>query len=102
MEEFLNILYEFLFATPEGVTVAVVGPLAVAGIAAGIQIIGGLFGGGKRRRAERQARQKAARLEAKLGQLEKNRQAIVNPYAGVKDISSMAKDLSGNGKQSFC
>ena len=69
--------------------------LAVAGIGAGIQLIGGLFGGGKRRRAEKRAAQKAARLEAKLGQLEKNRQAIVNPYAGVKDISSMAKDLSG-------
>jgi len=69
--------------------------LAVAGIGAGIQLIGGLFGGGKRRRAEKRAAQKAARLEAKLGQLEKNRQAIINPYAGVKDISSMAKDLSG-------
>ena len=69
--------------------------LAVAGISAGIQIIGSLFGGGKRRRAERRAAQKAARLEAKLGQLEKNRQAIVNPYADVKDISGMAKDLSG-------
>jgi len=72
-----------------------VNALAVAGISAGIQLIGGLFGGGKRRRAERRARQKAARLEAKLGQLEKNRQAIINPYEGVKDVSSMAKDLSG-------
>ena len=32
MEEVLNILYEFLFAAPEGVTMAL-GPLAVAGIA---------------------------------------------------------------------
>ena len=70
-------------------------PLTGALVGAGIQLIGGLFGGGKRRRAERRAAQKAARLEAKLGQLEKNRQAIVNPYAGVKDISSMAEDLSG-------
>ena len=38
MEEVLNILYEFLFAAPEGVTMAL-GPLAVAGIAsAGIQV----------------------------------------------------------------
>jgi hypothetical protein len=35
------------------------------------------------------------RLEGKLDSLEKSRQAIVNPYAGVSDISSMAKDLSG-------
>lgn len=95
MEEFLNILNEFMFGNPHGVTMADPSALAVAGISAGIQLIGGLFGGGKRRRAERRARQKAARLEAKLGQLEKNRQAIVNPYAGVKDLSSMAKDLSG-------
>ena len=35
------------------------------------------------------------RLEGKLDSLEKSRQAITNPYAGVTDISSMAKDLSG-------
>ena len=88
MEEILINIYEFIFSNPYGLTLAT-GPsaLAVAGISAGIQLIGSLFGGGKRRRAERRAAQKAARLEAKLGQLEKNRQAIVNPYADVKDIS---------------
>ena len=96
MEEILINIYEFIFSNPYGLTLAT-GPsaLAVAGISTGIQLIGSLFGGGKRRRAERRAAQKAARLEAKLGQLEKNRQAIVNPYADVKDISGMAKDLSG-------
>jgi len=95
MEEILIHIYEFIFSNPYGLTLAT-GPsaLAVAGISAGIQLIGSLFGGGKRRRAERRAAQKAARLEAKLSSLEKNRQAIVNPYAGVKDISAMAKDLS--------
>ena len=94
MEETLIQIYEWFFGNPYGVTMADPSALAVAGISAGIQLIGSLFGGGKRRRAERRAAQKAARLEAKLSSLEKNRQAIVNPYAGVKDVSAMAKDLS--------
>ena len=96
MEEFLNIIYDWLFyRDPNMMYAEPLSPLAVVGISAGIQLIGSLFGGGKRRRAEKAAAQKAARLEAKLGQLEKNRQAIINPYEGVKDISAMAKDLSG-------
>ena len=39
------------------------------------------------------------RLE--LNQLEKTRQKISNPYAGVKDLSSMAKDLSSNLSNPF-
>ena len=35
MEEVLNILYEFLFATPEGVTMAI-GPLVVGGLLGGV------------------------------------------------------------------
>jgi len=96
MEEILNILYEFTFGNPYGLTMAE--PLsagAIAGIGAGIQLIGSLFGGGKRRRAARRAAQKKQMLEAKLGRLEKNRQSIINPYEGVKDLSNMAKDLSG-------
>lgn len=96
MEEILIQIYELFFGNPYGVTMAEpLSALAVAGIGAGIQLIGSLFGGGKRRRAERAATQEKARLEGKLSQLEKSRQAIVNPYAGVKDISSMAKNLSG-------
>ena len=36
MEEFLNILYKFMFGNPDGVTIMAIGPLAVAGISAGI------------------------------------------------------------------
>ena len=41
-----------------------------------------------KRRAEREARARAA----ELAKLERSRQAIINPYAGVKDVSSMASN----------
>jgi hypothetical protein len=39
------------------------------------------------------AREKA-RLQAQLTSLENSRQAIINPYEGVKDVSSLAQNLS--------
>jgi hypothetical protein len=41
-------------------------------------------------------RNEAARKAWEIQELEKNRQSIPNPYANVKDLSGMAKDLSGN------
>jgi len=99
MEEVLNILYEFLFTAPEGVTMAL-GPLAVAGVAsAGIQAVGGIisgiFGAGRARRARRAAEAEKRRLTGELKSLENGRQKVINPYSNTKDLSSMAKDLSG-------
>jgi len=69
-----------------GITAAIIG--------GGLSLIGSVFGGiGAGKRAKAAAREKL-RLEGKLNALEKNRQAIINPYANVKDISGMAKDLS--------
>ena len=52
----------------------------------------GMIGAGRQRRAA----QRAAKRRAKeLAKLESNRQAIINPYEGVKDISALASDLSG-------
>ena len=96
MEEVLNILYEFLFAMPEGVTMGI-GPLAAAGIVKGVgSLVGGLFGAGRARRARRRAAAEKRRLKGELNSLEKSRQGIINPYDKYKDISSLAKDLSGN------
>lgn len=36
-----------------------------------------------------------ARLEAEIAAFEKNRQAIINPYASFTNVSGLAKDLSG-------
>jgi len=69
--------------------------IATAAIIGGaISAIGSIFGAtGASKRAKAAAREKK-RLEGKLNALEKNRQAIINPYEGVKDISGMAEDLS--------
>ncbi len=96
MEEILNILYEFLFVGPDGVTMGI-GPLAAAGIVKGVgSLVGGLFGAGRARRARRRAAAEKRRLKGELNSLEKSRQKIVNPYSNTKDLSSLAKDLSGN------
>ena len=96
MEEVLNILYEFLFVGPDGITMAI-GPLAAAGIVKGVgSLVGGLFGAGRARRARRRAAAEKRRLKGELNSLEKSRQKIVNPYSNTKDLSSLAKDLSGN------
>ncbi len=95
MEEVLNILYDFLFAMPEGVTGA--SALVAGAVVSGIgKVIGGLFGAGRARRARRRAAAEKRRLKGELNSLEKSRQGIINPYDKYKDISSLAKDLSGN------
>ena len=70
-------------------------PLAIAGISAGISLIGGLIGGGKAKKQARAATYEKNRLDAKITALEKNRQPIINPYAEVTDVSGIAQDLSG-------
>ncbi len=96
MEEVLNILYEFLFATPEGVNMGIA-PLVAGALVSGVgKVIGGLFGAGRARRARRRAAAEKRRLKGELNSLEKSRQKIVNPYSNTKDLSSLAKDLSGN------
>ena len=69
-------------------------PVTGALIGGAVSLIGGLFGGGAARKRARAAAREKKRLEGKLNALEKNRQAIINPYANVKNVSSMAKDLS--------
>ena len=54
----------------------------------------GIFGGGAARRAKRKAQREVKRLSAKLNALENSRQAIINPYEGITDLSGMAVDRS--------
>jgi chromosome segregation ATPase len=68
--------------------------LTGAVIGAGTKIIGSLFGGSKAKAAARAAEAERRRLQGQLRSLEKNRQEIVNPYAGVTSLASMATDLS--------
>ena len=95
MEEILNILYNFLFAVPEGMQIGIA-PLVAGALISGVgKVIGGLFGAGRARRAARRAAAEKKRLKGELKSLEKNRQAIINPYSNTKDLSSLAKDLTG-------
>ena len=61
-----------------------------------LTVASGLFGMGSAKKARRAAAAEKRKQEAKLASLEKNRQAVINPFSGTKDLSSMAQDLSGN------
>ena len=69
--------------------------LAMAAIGVTTQIVGGIISGGAAKKRARAAAAEQARLQAELTRLENSRQSIVNPYADMKDVSYLAKDLSG-------
>jgi chromosome segregation ATPase len=66
-----------------------------AGIGALGSIAGSIFGASRAKKAERAAKQQAAKLNAELTSLENQRQGIINPYANTKDLSGLIKDTSG-------
>ena len=66
-----------------------------AGIGALGSIAGSIFGASRAKKAERAAKQQAAKLNAELTSLENQRQGIINPYANTKDLSGLVKDTSG-------
>ena len=63
--------------------------VAVGVIGAVGNIAGGIFGRRAARRAARAAAKRRRKLQAKMAQLEASRQEIINPYEGVKDLTSM-------------
>ena len=67
--------------------------MVVAGaISGGISIASGIIGMGSSRKARRRAEKEAAARAKELAALERSRQAIINPYEGVKDVSAMASN----------
>tara|TARA_R100001510_G_C7656892_1_gene217553 strand:+ start:3179 stop:3958 length:780 start_codon:yes stop_codon:yes gene_type:complete len=90
MEQILEQLQILFFGDPElGLTYGLA-PLAVAGlVTAGGSVLGGIFGASAAKRAERKAAAEKQRLQRKLDNLENNRQAIINPYDEVEDLSTM-------------
>jgi hypothetical protein len=58
-------------------------------------IVTGIVGMGSARRARKRAEREARARAAELASLERSRQAIIDPYSGVRDISSLASDLTG-------
>ena len=69
----------------------------VAGIIGGAgSIIGGMFGASAAKRAAREAAREKKRLEAKLKNLEDNRQPVINPYEGVESLTSQMSNPYAN------
>jgi hypothetical protein len=77
----------------------------VTGIVAGASLlasgIGAATAAGKAKKDANSAKGRRRRAEAKMESIKDSRQDIVNPYAGVTDLSSMATDLSGNLNNPF-
>ena len=63
-------------------------------VGAALSVGSSIFGASSASKARRRAESEKRKQLAKLDQLEKNRQAIPNPYENVKDLSGIAKDLS--------
>tara|TARA_R110002012_G_scaffold162887_1_gene325203 strand:- start:2153 stop:2956 length:804 start_codon:yes stop_codon:yes gene_type:complete len=78
-----------------GATAAVGTAAAVGvGVAAASTVVGGAIQSGQEHKAMVNARNAKEVAAAKVKALQDGRQDIINPYAGVTDLSDMAKDLS--------
>ena len=66
-----------------------------AGVAAAATVGGGLIAANQAKQAAKGYRNEAERKAGEIAEIEANRQSIPNPYAGIKDLSGIAKDLSG-------
>tara|TARA_R100001463_G_scaffold6257_2_gene20627 strand:+ start:8833 stop:9567 length:735 start_codon:yes stop_codon:yes gene_type:complete len=68
-------------------------------------LLGTILGGNKAKRDARRLRRKAVQEKrvatSGIKTIENNRQPVINPYANAKDLSSLAKDLSGNLSNPF-
>jgi hypothetical protein len=70
-------------------------------VALGATVVSGIIGGAKAKKAKRKAAKEAKRLSRKLNFLENNRQAIINPYEGITDLSGMAMDRSAQMSNAY-
>lgn len=68
----------------------------IAGAGALTSIVGGLFGAGAAKRAAQKAQKDKEAAIRQINLLESKRQTIINPYADVKDLSSMGKNAFAN------
>ena len=72
------------------------GAIIAGGIMAVGALVKGIFGASRAKRKQRRAAAEKRRLTGELKSLEKSRQKVINPYDNVKNLSSLAKDLTGN------
>jgi len=69
-------------------------PLSLAGFAA--SAVGSLFSGFSARKQARNAAEQARKYEQEVSRLQQSRQEIIDPYAGVTDLSSMITNPFAN------
>ena len=72
-----------------------------AGVGLAVSGIGAAVAAGNAKKQAKHAKSARGRAEAKMESIRDSRQDIVNPFAGVTDLSGMAKDLSGNLNNPF-
>ena len=65
-------------------------------IGAAVSVAGGIIGASRAKREARRRENQARALEAKLNNLEANRQEIIDPYANVTDLRSMLSNPFAN------
>tara|TARA_R110000737_G_scaffold350711_1_gene390496 strand:+ start:310 stop:1314 length:1005 start_codon:yes stop_codon:yes gene_type:complete len=76
--------------------------IAVAiGTGAVLTTAGTVYGASQSNKQAKRAGRRAVELAGELEALENKRQPIINPYAGVTDLSSMVEDLSGKISNPF-
>ena len=75
--------------------------VTAAVIGGGLAIAGGLVNANQARQAANGFANEAERKAWEIQKLEESRQAIPNPYANVKDLSYLVKDLSGGMTNAF-
>ena len=69
--------------------------VVTACVGAAVAIGGSLISANQAKQAGKGYRNEAERKAGEIAEIEKNRQSIPNPYANIKDLSGIAKDLSG-------
>jgi hypothetical protein len=70
-------------------------------VGAAVSIGGGLLAADKAKKQARNARDAKQSAQSALNSVKESRQEIINPYAGVNNLSSMAQDLSSNLNNPF-
>lgn len=75
--------------------------MAIVTAAATLTVVGGLASANQADKAAGRASRNAANAQREIDATKAARAVIPNPYANVKDLSSMAKDLSGNISNPF-
>jgi len=77
------------------------GVMIAAGVGAAVSITMGLIKAKNAKDAASDAKAEKARIARKMANFEAGRQGVINPYAGVVSLASMAEDLSGSISNPF-